>query len=196
MRAPLAAPQQTMQSSRKKAAPTAHRDFRSASTVTNAPLQAPPAFSARITGDGIATAVRHAIGGAPQRGPAAVWAHAGRATARDLPGPPRSHREAGVGRAHVARERTALRSARRSPSRRRPPRGVAARAPRGTGGDDLHRPRALLPAALRGTSRLGRGADRWSARLGGGGHRDRASVSARSAAAAARGKGRDGARRA
>src|SRR5439155_8560432 len=40
------------------------------------------------------------------------------------------HREGGVGRAHVARARKALRPARRSPSWRGPPRGVAARAAR------------------------------------------------------------------
>ena len=73
-----------------------------------------------------------------------------------------------VGRAHVASERQALRSARRSPPRRRPSRGVAARAARRAGSDDLHGPGAIFPPALRGAAGLGRRPDRSPAQLGAG----------------------------
>jgi len=122
---------------------------------------------------------------AKTRGPAAGPV-ADRAAARDLPGAARGHRAARVGRADLARARQALRSARRPPSRRRPPRGLAAGAARRAGGDGLHGPGPVLPAALRRAARLGRRADQPAPGLGDGAAAGRASVPARGAAAAAR----------
>src|SRR5262245_5207618 len=98
-----------------------------------------------------------------------------------------------MGRAHVARAGQALRAARRSSSRRRPSGRVAAGPARRAGGDDLHRPRAILSAALRGAPRVGRRADRSGAQLGSSGEPGRAGVSARGAAAASGGAGEESA---
>src|SRR5262249_42234439 len=106
-------------------------------------------FEARITGHDHATAI-HAEDSALTRG----------APAPDLPRPARDLGEDCLGRADLAREGQALRPTRRSSPRRRSPRGVAPRAPRGTGVADLPRRRAFLPPALRRSAWLGRRAHR------------------------------------
>ena len=116
----------------------------------------------------------------------AVRAHAHRAAAGDLPGATRDDREDRVGRAHVAREGKALRPARQSPSRRRPSRGMAARAARRAGVADLPGSRSILPAALCRAAGLGRRADRRASRLGAGGHARQAGLSRGGAASIAR----------
>ena len=140
-----------------------------------------PRFRLESRSHGDATPIK-----APSDSGAAGRAHAHRSAAGDLPGAPRDDGEDRVGRAHVARERKALRPARQSPSRRRPSRGMAARAARRAGVDDLPGSRAILPAALCRTAGLGRRADRRASRLGSGGHARQAGLSRGGAASIAR----------
>jgi hypothetical protein len=105
-------------------------------------------------------------------------------------GEPRDHQEARcdlpraagcggatrVGRADLARARQDLRAIRRPPSRRRPHRGMAARARRRSAGVGRGRPRPVLSAAVRGPQGLDRRHPRHEARLGHGREPRRASA--------------------
>ena len=109
----------------------------------------------------------------------------GRQAARDLPRAARGGREDLARRADLVRgQGQGVRDARRPPPRRAAPVGLAARGPRRAGDADRVRSRALLPAALRRSERLGRRRARHQARLGRGrpGSSSRPFVSSRTSA--------------